>query len=200
MTAPPAPARPSRAFSLAWLMATAFVKTRLSAVLAFPLAVLMLAPYAIRGQLYETPQGDGMVIFGRYRVVVEFLIVAVMMVPLFAVYVWIFEVHGFGWATTYWAVLMFLLLAGATALGQGSMTLPTGRETPRGRRWQVAALAQRPGTRLSAVQMALRLRDTLPPGAVLVASAASDELVRKYEQLGFTEGKNRRVYWISPGV
>ncbi|MDZ5077888.1 hypothetical protein [Nesterenkonia sp. HG001] len=179
-------------------MATAFAKTRTSAVLAAPLAVLMLVPYALRGQLYETPQGDGMVIFGRYRLWAEFVIVAVLMVPLFVLYIWLLNTHGIGWATTYWAALMALLLGAAVALGQGSMSLPTGRETPRGKRWQVAALAQRPGTRLSAVQLARRLGEALPPGTVLVAAAASDDLVRRYERLGFTEGKKRRVYRVVP--
>ena len=94
-------------------------------------------------------------------------------------------------------VLTGFLLAGFLVLGSSSMGVPAGRETPRGDRYQIAALAQRPGTRLSAIQLALQLRDSLPTGAMLVAVADNDRLLEGYVRLGFTRGRGRRVHWIA---
>lgn len=84
---------------------------------------------------------------------------------------------------------------GLTQLHSGSLSMtPVGPETPRGDRWQVAALAQHPDTRLSALLLTRRLLASLTPGSVVVAAAADDRLQGAYQRFGFTRGDAKRVY------
>lgn len=70
-------------------------------------------------------------------------------------------------------------------------------DTPKGDRWGVAGLAKLPGTNLTGIQLALRVvEDVPPPGAVVIATANSSKLLHQYQQFGFTEGRNNRVYKI----
>lgn len=64
----------------------------------------------------------------------------------------------------------------------------------------VAALAQLPGTRMTAVMLARRLIEQTPPGSIIVAAAATDALLARYVRAGFTRGRARRVYRVLPGV
>lgn len=67
--------------------------------------------------------------------------------------------------------LLFLLPRG------GGSLFPWGPETLDGPRWEIASLAQLPGTPLTGIQLALRALDTIPPaGAVIVATANSKDL------------------------
>src|SRR5699024_6432685 len=80
--------------------------------------------------------------------------------------------------------------------GEGSLR-PWGPETPPGPRWEIAGLAQLPGTRLTAIQLAIAAMDRIPPaGAVLVATAGSDKLLRQYRAYGFTTGPKHRVHKV----
>lgn len=178
-------------------MCRAFAPNRLLAVLAYPLGLLILIPYAVRRQLFETADRNGMVVFGRFSMVKDTVILAVVMSPLLVLNAW----APIAWSPLSGLVVLLvvtgLLLVGFLVLGSSSMGVPVGRETPKGDRYQIAALAQRPGTRLSAMQLALRLRDSLPVGAVLVAVADNDRLLESYLRLGFTRGRGRRVHWIA---
>lgn len=72
-----------------------------------------------------------------------------------------------------------------------------GPETPKGERWEIAGLTQLPWTRLTGIQLALRALDTVPPaGAVVVATANSPDLYRKYQAFEFTGGPKHRVYRV----
>ncbi|GAA1119108.1 hypothetical protein GCM10009650_24310 [Nesterenkonia jeotgali] len=167
------------------------------AYLSVPVAVLILLPYAIRRQVYESADGNGMVIFGPYRLGRDFAILAAILLPVLTLYFWVMVTFGPTHASVLWAVVMGLLGIGLAGIGRGSMGMPTGSETPEGDRWQIAGLAQRPGTRLSALPLALRLRDSAPAGTVVVAVAQNERLLAGYKRLGFTGGKDRRVYWLS---
>lgn len=182
-------------FALTWLMCLAFAPNRFLAALACPLGLLILTPYAVRRQFFETADRHGMVVFGPFSMVKDSVILAVAMSPVFVVNVWAPITWGPISGLVVLLVLTGFLLAGLVVLGSSSTGIPVGRETPRGDRYQIAALAQRPGTRISAIQLALRLRNSLPVGAVLVAVAHSDRLLEGYVRLGFTRGAGRRVYW-----
>lgn len=194
----PAPVGVGSVFSMGWLMSRAFARNGVMAVLAYPLAVLTLVPYAGRRQLYRTDDGDGAVVFGPYRPAADAVLAVLLVLPIFAAQ-WLLPMWiGPGFGLGLGAVLVILVVAGVVALGGSTLTLPAGPETPKGDRWQVAGLAQRPGTRLSALQLALRLRETVPSGAILVAVAANDRLLTGYKRLGFSEGRQQRVYWEAP--
>lgn len=88
--------------------------------------------------------------------------------------------------------LLFLLPRG------GGSLFPWGPETPDGQRWEIAGLAQLPGTRLTGIQLALRALDTVPPpGSVIVATANSEDPYRQYQAFGFTGGPKHRVHRIA---
>ncbi|WP_150462940.1 hypothetical protein [Nesterenkonia ebinurensis] len=177
----------------------AFAPNRIMAYFSVPVAMMILLPYAIRRQVYESADGNGMVIFGPYRLVRDMAILVVLFLPALVLYFWVMVRFGPIYASILWAVGMGLLGIGLAGIGRGSMVMPTGSETPEGDRWQIAGLAQRPGTRLSALPLALRLRDSAPAGTVVVAAAQNDRLLAGYKRLGFTEGKDRRVYWQADG-
>lgn len=72
-----------------------------------------------------------------------------------------------------------------------------GPETPEGQRWEIAGLAQLPGTRLTGIQLALRALDTAPlAGSVVVATANSADLYRQYQAFGFTDGPEHHVHRV----
>lgn len=102
------------------------------------------------------------------------------LLPVLAVVVWL----GVG-------AVVVLVCNGA---GSALTIVRSGR--PRGQRWVIATLAQRPGTRLSAVLLARDLMAQLPVSAVLVSAAGSQQFLDHYLRLGFTEGRNRRVHRI----
>lgn len=198
MSNAPTPAKGHRVFALAWLMARAFSTNRFLAIVAYPLSLLILVPYAFRRQLYETRDRTAMVVFGPYSPLKDSLIIVAVLAPLLLIWV---SVVGYLPRPVPEAVLISsaaVFASGVIIIGNGSMGLPVGLETPKGSRYQVAALAQRPGTRLSGIQMTLRLRDALPTGSVLVGVATSDQRLRQYQGLGFTKGNARRVYWVAP--
>ncbi len=190
----PSPVR--NVFSLGWLMSLGFGRSSARAVCAYPMSVLTVLVYLIRGHVYETADGDGMVIFGRYRLWLDSLIVGVAFAPLALLYVWLISVTDALSAGLVWAAFMGLIFGGVAAMGQSSVGFPTGPETPDGERWQIAGLAQRPGTRLSALQLGRALVEATPSGAVVVAAAADDRLVAAYQRFGFKRGRNRRVYKV----
>ena len=175
-------------FPLTWLMCRAFAPNRFLAVLALPLGLLILIPYAVRRQLFETADHNGMVVFGPLSLVKDTVILAAVMSPLLVINAWAPIAWGPLSGLIVLLILTGLLLVGFLVLGSSSMGVPVGGETPKGDRYQVAALAQRPGTRLSAMQLALRLRDSLPVGAVLVAVADSDRLLEGYVALRSSGG------------
>lgn len=98
-----------------------------------------------------------------------------------------------------WIALMLLAVAGFAFLlpRSGGSVVPWGPETPPGERWEISGPAQLPGTRLTGIQLALRVIDEVPPaGAVIVAIANSTQLFHQYQQFGFTAGPKHRVHKI----
>lgn len=192
------PAGLSRVFSIGWLMSLGFTKGRVGAVLAYPLCLLTVAVYAPRGQVYESPDRDGMVIFGRYRLWVELVAGALIFVAGTLIAFSLIPVVGpatVGVVAVFFSLLLWL---GIAQMGSAAMAgTPVGSETPKGDRWQTAALAQRPGTRFSALLLTRQLIDSLPTGDIAVAAAADDRLLHAYEKFGFTAGKSRRVYRVA---
>lgn len=199
MHVPPRPAPLARVVSLSWLMARAFTKHRFGATLALPLCLLTLVTYVPRRQVFESPDRNGMVIFWPFKLWVEILCAALIFGGGMTLLVSLIPVVGPLPVAVGAFAFSVLIAVGATQMGSGAMTLsPVGPETPKGQRWQVAALAQRPGTSMPALLLARELISTLPTGTVAVAAAADDKLLTAYERFGFNAGKSRRVYRLVP--
>jgi hypothetical protein len=166
---------------------------------------MVALPYAWRGALYESDDRDGAVIFSSWRPVLDAFLstVAVLLVFIpWLVFLFVTTFYGqsAGFSIPFYVVLLPCVWLGAAVgfMGQGlSSSMPVGRETPEGPRYQLAALAQRPGTRLSALLLSRRLVASLPAGSVVVAVAADEGLAAGYTALGFTRGRGKRLSMVS---
>ena len=193
----------ARVPALAWLMAHAYARSRPRAVLAYPIALATTLTYALRGGVYESDDQNGMVIVARWRFGLDMLtLTSVMVLGLLAlapVAVLASLVHPLLGPATY-VLAGATTVAGALVLAQGQETAtPIARNTPTtGDRWQIAALAQRPGTRLSAMLLTRRvIGSVVPPGDVLVVSAVTADLEQAYIRAGFTPLGRKRLYKIA---
>lgn len=198
------PPRPSHDLLRAsWISARAFTPNRAAALLAVPCILLALLPPTLRGGLYLDKARTGMVVLHPRRLRLDVTIstafwilwnlVALTVVTSAAlnVLVWLSILQGTG----------VIVVAGSWFLRppRGTSIRNHGPETPPGPRWEMGSLAQLPGTRLTALQTARRvLREVPPPGAVIVASADSDRLLRAYVRAGFLAGPKRRVHMVVP--
>ncbi|WP_146080129.1 hypothetical protein [Pseudoclavibacter sp. RFBG4] len=185
----------------AWISARASTPNVPLAVLSVPIYAFSILPMTLRGGLYLDRTRTGTVLFERRMPILDGFVVALVTIAAFVLWVSCILVFD---ATTVLLLgfsIYAVLLAGAViALVQpGGTTLSaSGPETPKGDRWMVAALAQLPGTRLTAVMLARRLIEHAPAGSVLVAAAATDALLERYVRAGFTAGRARRVYRLAP--
>lgn len=181
-------------------MAQAYSSNRFTALLAAPLALLVVVVYMARRGAYMSSDRNAMVFFARHRPVVDTLLstglMLVVIVVLTGVAVLVEPVTAIGSTVLLLAPFVWILLGAAVfaASSGGALTSPVGPETPQGQRWAVSGLAQLPGTRMSGLVMARGLVDGAPAGAVVVAVAATDGHLRTYRALGFCEGRQRRVY------
>jgi hypothetical protein len=183
----------------AWLVSSAFARKRWQSPLLVLVGWPVLLPAVVLGGAYWRDR-NGLVLLYRWRPLADFLVVIAAIVAAIvcavAAMVWwagfvVLVVLGVVWFDA--GVIVVVICKGvdsaATAVGPG---------TPKGQRWVIAALAQRPGTRLTAVLLAKDLVAKLPSGAVLVAAAADEDLLAMYVRLGFTAGHKRRVHRIIP--
>lgn len=201
---PQARPRPSTLLDLpraAWISARASTPNVPLAVLSVPIYAFSILPMTLRGGLHLDSTRTGTVLFARRRPILDGLVVALVTVAAFVL--WVVCTLVFDTTTVLllgFSIYAVLLLGAVIALVQpGGTTLSaSGPETPKGDRWMVAALAQLPGTRLTAVLLARRLIEHAPAGSVLVAAAATDALLERYVRAGFTAGRARRVYRLVP--
>lgn len=193
-----------RILRAAWIMARAFTPHPVFAVLSFPWTLVSVIPGTLRGGLYLDSTRTGMVMLYRSRMLLDILIVTPVMILYFLAAAGVIGALGelipyAGVFLVTWGVLMILAIVGFVFLlprGGGSM-LPWGPETPHGQRWEVAGLAQMPGTRFTAIQLALRVINEVPPaGAVIIAIANSATMLHQYQRLGFTAGPEHRVHKV----
>ncbi|PPG12789.1 hypothetical protein C5D36_14640 [Rathayibacter sp. AY1C6] len=116
-------------------MVRAFTRHRVLAVLAFPTALLSLAPSVIRRAAHETADRNGLVVFGRYRPVADALASLAVTVPvvLLAVVaaVWVALSGLLGAVLVLAALLGGTVGAGALLVGT-PLTAAVGAETPPG--------------------------------------------------------------------
>lgn len=193
------PAPPHRLISVAWVIALANSKNRIQAVAAMAWSLFMVVTYALRRAVYESDDKDGVVFFGRHRPVLDVMLV----IPLGLGTMFLLDRASRGYLLelplpVLLAVVAFLGYGMAGFLsGSGSLSTITGPETPPGDRYAMMALAQRPGTWMSAISLARRLVRGLPEGCVVVAAAADERLAERYERLGFTRGEGLRVYLVT---
>lgn len=194
----PPPSR--RVFRAAWVMARAYTPNLPVALLALPWTLVAVIPAALRRGLYLDRTGTGMVVLYRSALLLDTLILLPLIFPamLAAIAVTVaFATQMPLWATAALVLaVIFLAMTGLVAIQpqKGGSTVPWGPETPDGERWELAGLAQLPGTRLTALPLAMRVvREVPPEGAVVVATANTPEQYRQYQRLGFTGGPKRRV-------
>lgn len=187
-----------------WIMARAFTPHPVLAPLAYPWTIMTTIPGTLRRGLYLDPTRTGMVMIYRSNQLLDALIVMPIVFAVMIGYMGlapslIWSIAPDSMVGPLFAAISLLLVVGILFLlprGGGAM-FPFGPETPKGDRWEVAGLAQLPGTQFTAIQLALRALETVPPsGAVVIATANSSKLVRQYQAFGFTEGKSNRVYKI----
>jgi hypothetical protein len=187
----------------AWLVSSAFVckrwQSRLLTLVGWPVFALTLLPAVVLGGAYWRER-NGLVLLYRWRPLADVLLIIVAIVAAIVCAVA---------AMVWWAGFVVLVVLGVVWFDAGvivvvickgvdSAATVVGRGTPKGQRWVIAALAQRPGTRLTAVLLAKDLVAKLPSGAVLVAAAADEGLLARYVGLGFTAGYKRRVHRVIP--
>ncbi len=194
--------RPSyRIDRAAWIMARAFTPHLVLAPLALPWTFLSVIPGMLRRGLYLDPSRTGMVMLYPSSPVSDVLVLFPIMLVAFAAYFAAASAVSSlaGWLALLVPTATLVVLIGLLFLlprGGGSL-VPWGPETPEGQRWEIAGLAQLPGTRLTGIQLALRALDTVPPpGAVVVATANSADLYRQYQAFGFTGGPKHRVHRV----
>lgn len=201
---PEEPPRPSTLRDLpraAWISARASTPNTPLAVLSVPIYAFSIVPMTLRGGLYLDASRTGTVLFARRRPILDGVVVGLVTAAAFALWV-----AGILLFDTMLVLLLGMLAYAALLIGAvialvqpGGTTLSaSGPETPKGERWMVAALAQLPGTRMTAVMLARRLIEQAPPGSILVAAAATDALHERYVRAGFTAGRARRVYRLVP--
>ncbi|MCT1436229.1 hypothetical protein [Brachybacterium paraconglomeratum] len=197
---PPLPSY--RIFRAAWIMARAFTPHIVLTLLALPWTLLSVIPGTLRRGLYLDPTRTGMVMLYRSNPVLDVLVLFPIMLITFGAYFAAATalVNIAGWLALALPVATGMFMIGLLFLlprGGGSL-FPWGPETPDGPRWEIAGLAQLPGTRLTGIQLALRALDTVPPaGSVIVATANSEDLYRQYQAFGFTGGPKHRVHRIA---
>ena len=205
-TSPEERPRPSTLRDLpraAWISARASTPNRPLAVLSVPIYAFSIVPMTLRGGLYLDESRTGTVLFARRRPIRDGLVIGLWTAAAFVLWVAsILIVDAVVMLLLGMLVYAALLVGAVIALVQpGGTTLSaSGPETPKGDRWMVAALAQLPGTRMTAVMLARRLIEQAPQGSIIVAAAASDALLARYVRAGFTRGRARRVYRVLPGV
>lgn len=196
--------RPSqRILRAAWIMARAFTPHRSVAVIALPWTLLAVLPATIRRGLFLDATRTGMVLLTPLSLTRDLLILLPIMMSAPMIALGAFMVGDLLGIFPVLLGLVALLVAVGSVGGlfllprPGTSSVPFGPETPPGPRWEIAALAQLPGTRFTAVQTARRVLATVPPaGAVIVASANTPALFRHYQRFGFTGGPKRRVHRV----
>lgn len=196
----PRPAEFRRLLPLAWLSARAFTANRLAAGLVVPCMVFLLAPYMVRGAVFESCDHHGLVVVARHRPALSqtltCTLVLLAIAPLVPAYVAVLGTPQGPLILMAAEVLALASLWPLTRLLQVQPSRTVGPETPTGTRYEIANLAQCPGTRMSAILLAKELISSLPEGSILVAAARNDELLKKYVRVGFTQGEERRVYRV----
>ncbi len=181
----------------AWIAARACTPNVVTAWLSVPVYGFSILPMTVRGGLYLDGTRTGTVLFARRRPVLDGLLIAGVTLGAFGL--WVASILLLDEAVLLAAgmcVYLLFLVGSVIALVQpGGTTLSaSGPETPKGDRWMIAALAQLPGTRLTAVILAKQLLERVPAGGIVVAAAATDPLRDAYVRAGFTAGGGRRVY------
>ncbi len=198
----PHPSR--RAVRAAWIMARAFTPHRVIALLALPWALLAVLPATIRGGLFLDATRTGMVLLAPINLFLD-LFVLILVAGTFTAVIASGAVliaaalNAVPALLVVTAVLMIAGMTGALSLlpRRGGSALPFGPETPTGPRWEMAGLAQLPGTRLTAVQLARQVLTTVPPaGTVIVATANTPAQFQQYQRFGFTGSDKRRVHLV----
>lgn len=190
-----------------WVMARAFTANAVLAVAAMPFVVLTIACYALRRAVYLDPTRTGVVIIARHKPWLDGLIAAALAIPAFTL---LGLVNGYAaaaddgghwltWLTQGVIALFFLSFLVMMLSSPGSFVSTVGPETPRTNLHALMGLSQLPGTRLTALPLARSVVGALPADSTVAVAAATDELARAYERLGFVAGPKRRLHLIVGG-
>lgn len=185
-------------------MSRAFTRNAVVAALAVPLLFVAVLCYMLRRAAYLDATRTGVVIIARYAPILDMLLALAVVVPasmLVGAVAGVAEAAGGAalpvvWlarGVTYWFLAGVLVLAVSSP---GSIASTVGPETPPRNVHTVMGLSQLPGTRLTALMLARQVVAALPAGTVVAVAAATDDLARAYQRLGFTRGRKRRLYLV----
>lgn len=193
----------------------AFGKTRMMAVLVWPIMFFGMVGSWPFGRVYLSPDRNGTVTIRRrgWRGTIGGVLWALMVYAAAAIVTLGAVLAGrIGLVLLQVIAAIALLIVVWIFVGAGVLISraggdrqvafrEVGPETPRGRRYSVSALAQRPGTSFSALHAAHAALAELPAGSVAVACAANQRLQRAYvEHGGFSAGDGLRVYKVIDAV
>ncbi|MCD2498511.1 hypothetical protein [Microbacterium nymphoidis] len=184
--------------------------SRIRALALWPalfLGTLSIAPFS---RIYMTEDRNGTVAIRRLglgQYVVALLAAPILLIAVFAVTALVNLVFPVGaiYVPLVAGGILFILslwiLAGLVVSlrgrQRGASLHETGPETPKGRRFAISNLAQRPGTYWTALTLAQQVIEQLPRGSVLCAVASDEKLAAVYVRRGgFTAGRRMRVYRV----
>lgn len=192
----------SNPFVGAWIMAQAFIhKSKWIAALGYPACLLAAVVAASQRRLFVTKANDGMFILSRHPPIADALITPAFLILIVVLVAAPFALVGVDPTApiliTMATLLVFLLPY--FAVNRPTKRIwqsPITNNTPPGSRYLLGSLAQKTGTRFSAMFLARTVIVSLPPGTVIVSIAANTTLLRQYVRLGFTEDLDNRVHIV----
>ena len=185
----------------AWIMARAFTPSHAIAVLAYPLVVCALIPIFLRKGLFIDGTRTGIVTACRRRHALDIAIAVPVVVVVFLAGWLILRLiltdSGAFYVLLAACVLMWFAAATTFSSRQkvGKQKVPElrGKEL-----WEIANLAQMPGTKETALLLAREVISTIPPGTVIVTTPRSERLRKAYDHFGFEPGPGRQMHMIAP--
>ncbi|MGQ4510692.1 hypothetical protein ACUH9X_08145 [Dermabacteraceae bacterium P13147] len=182
-------------------MARAFTPVRAVAVLAYPLIACALLPIFLRKGLFIDETRTGIVTACRRRHALDIAIAVPVVVVVFLAG-WLILRLVLTDSRAFYVLLAACVLMWFAAATTFSSRQKVGKQKVpelRGREcWEIANLAQMPGTRLTALLLAREVISTIPPDAVIVTTPRSERLRDFYARFGFKPGPGRQMHMIAP--
>ncbi|MBV7411459.1 hypothetical protein KRX56_01715 [Dermabacteraceae bacterium TAE3-ERU27] len=182
-------------------MARAFTPSHAVAVLAYPLIACALIPIFLRKGLFIDGTRAGIVTVCRRRHVLDIAIAMPVVVVVFFSGWLILRLllTDSGAFCVLLAAYVLMCLAATTTVSSRQKVSKTKVPELHGKEcWEIANLAQMPGTKETALLLAREVISTIPPDAVIVTTPLSERLRKAYENFGFKPGPGLQMHMIAP--